>query len=113
MLTFPKLSLSLQPQTERDGLSIGPPPRPDVGVLRCVRYGGVFNYTLWFGDKVESRYMRDDTLPAWLDGIANAAKLGGHEQHVDGRPPTAYFWCEVDVGRNLIRFFDRSKPHVS
>jgi hypothetical protein len=106
MQTFPKLPL----RTDVAQLTAG------VGLLRCVRYGGLINYTLWFGDKVESRYMRDDTVPPWLDSIVNAAKLGDHEQHVDGRPPTAYFWCEVDVGRNsrnLIRFVDRSKPHVS
>jgi len=101
MMQFPKLTIQL------DGLA------PGVGLLRYTRQGDTCNYTLWFGDKVETRFMQDDHKPPWLETIVNAAKLGGHEQSTAETPHATYVWCEVDAGRNLIRFVDRSKPHVS
>lgn len=101
MKMFPPLTLQI------DGLT------PGVGLLRYTHQADTCNYTLWFGDKVESRYMLEAHRPPWLEVIVNAAKLGGHTHSTAWPPPTTYVWCEVDVSRNLVRFVDRSKPHVS
>lgn len=100
--TFPTLKLRI------DGLT------PGVGSVRYTLKSDIHNYTLWMGDKVESRYMLSHQMPPWLAVLVDAAKLGGHMLDTGGRgAPVVSFWCEVDVGRNLIRFVDRSKFYVS
>ena len=99
--TFPTLTLTLPNNTLT----------PGVGLLRYTLNSDIHNYTLWFGDKVESRYMMCNQMPPWLAVLVDAAKLGDHMKRGDAR--TLFVWCEVDVSRNLIRFIDRSKPHVS
>ena len=97
--TFPTLKLRI------DGLT------PGVGSVRYTLKSDIHNYTLWMGDKVESRYMLSHQMPPWLAVLVDAAKLGDHMMCTDEN--IMYFWCEVDVSRNLIRFVDRSKHHVS
>ena len=99
--TFPTLTLAHR----TDDLT------PGVGLVRYTLKSDIHNYTLWMGGKVESRYMLSHQMPPWLAVLVDAAKLGDHMQCTDGHCMS--FWCEVDVGRNLIRFVDRSKHHVS
>lgn len=99
MKTFPTLALRIDDLT------------PGVGLVRYTLKSDIHNYTLWFGDKVESRYMMCHQMPPWLAVLVDAAKLGDHMKCTDEHLMS--FWCEVDVNRNLIRFVDRSKPHVS
>lgn len=86
---------------------------PGAWLGRYVEHAGTCNYTLWKGDKMESRYMTDGTQPEWLTTITNAAKLGGYEQYVPNPPPSVVVWFEVDDKRQLVQFIERGKHHVS
>lgn len=111
-MMFPKLTMAL-PKSELVWMSAPHTPRPGVGVLRYTLCADVCNYTLWYDDKLETRYMPEAHKPPWLETVVNVAKLGGYMKYTDAHPPTSYFWCEVDAGREILQFIDTSKPHVS
>ena len=80
---------------------------------RYAEYAGSGNYTLWHGTTLESRYVVTDALPAWLQVIVDAAKVGGHITEVPHPPPMRVVWFEVDSALKLVKFVDRSKAPVS
>lgn len=80
---------------------------------RITSYGTTWNYTLWGGDKVETRYMHEDTRPDWMRVITDAAMLGDHTEHITFPPPSIVVWFEVDAQNQLVRFIKRGQVHVS
>lgn len=80
---------------------------------RYAEYAGAGNYTIWHGDKIESRYIEMENLPDWLKVIVDVARVGGHIIDVKQPPPNSTFWFEIDKDMQLVRFVDRSKQDVS
>ena len=80
---------------------------------RYAEYAGSGNYTLWHGDVMESRYVLTAAIPAWLQVIVDAAKVGGHITEVPNPPPMRVVWFEVNDKMELVQFIDRSKAPVS